>query len=95
MIKSITDKKIQNALKNNDYSAFNVKNQKKLELVMNILDSATTLKDCDFHGGRLHPHLSSKNKKHKVYSLDVGGKDRILFKFIDGHVYDVTFADPH
>ena len=95
MIKSISTKKLKHAVESNDYSAFPVKNQKKIELVINTLESAVHLNDCKLYGARFHVHKSSKDKNEKLYSLDVGAKERILFNFISGHAENLTYTDPH
>ena len=57
------------------------------------LDAATSL---DAFGKlrsvRLH---KLKGSLHDFWSIDVNGPWRILFKFNDGHAFEVHIADPH
>lgn len=95
MIKNFSNKDLEKAYKHGDYSSFPTSQQKAIQLVLQALDTARVFQDCDLPGKRLHSHKSTKKQKHKVWSLDVGKKDRIFFKFKDGEVFDVNYGDPH
>lgn len=95
MIKNFKCKKLKKAANTDNYSKFSEVNRTKVMLVLQTLHHATTLQECNLPGHRLHPYEVSKKQEHKTYSLDVGGKERITFMFIDGNAVDVDFIDPH
>jgi len=75
-----------------DYSKFPSSQAETIEIILNILDTATCIDDFDLPGKRLHTHT---NTDPKVWSLDVSGNYRILFEFDGTHVKNVSYEDPH
>jgi toxin HigB-1 len=55
------------------------------------INSAGDLRDLNSPGHRLHKHKGKEN----IYSIDVSGNYRILFRWYDGHAWDVNYEDPH
>lgn len=77
----------------NDASKLPAAQVKKIRMVLDIIDNLETLpQDLLFYKSlRPHPYTNQDN----VWSLDISGNWRILFKFADGDAYDVDFIDLH
>lgn len=58
---------------------------------LNALDSARSLHDLRVPQYRLHEWKGSPG----LWSIDVSGQWRILFRFKDGDAYDVDLQQPH
>lgn len=65
--------------------------------IMAAMKAGSTLSDVDFPGMRLHPWRGTGKGKKRIYSLDLNGNDRLLFKLDTdtGMFYEVTYEDPH
>lgn len=57
-----------------------------------FLHAAQTIDDMDKPGYRLHP---LKGKKEGLWAISVTGNWRIVFEFIDGDAYIVSYEDYH
>jgi len=57
-----------------------------------MLDEAVILDDLDLPGFRLH---SLKGTLKGSWSMTVNANWRIIFRLVDGHVYDVQLIDYH
>jgi len=57
-----------------------------------MLDEAVILDDLDLPGFRLH---SLKGTLKGSWSMTVNANWRIIFRLVDGHVYDVQLIDSH
>lgn len=66
---------------------------KKVRRILDAIDNLTNVpKDLEpFRLWRPHPYTNMDN----VWSLDVSGNYRILFKFENGEAYDLDYIDPH
>jgi len=64
----------------------------KLRRILSALDVATTPRDLDFPGFRLH-ELSGRLRGH--WSIWVNGNWRVTFRFIDSDVELVDYQDYH
>ncbi len=56
------------------------------------LHASVRVQNMDIPGFRLHHYIGDRKG---VWSVDISGNYRILFKFKDGHAYDVDISDPH
>ena len=63
----------------------------KLARILDRLDASITVSDMNLPGYRLHAWKGSSS----LWSVDVSGNWRIVFKFEDGHAYVVDYIDPH
>ena len=66
-----------------------------IEIVENILfglDEATTVQDLAIPRYRLHP---LKGYRKGYWAVTVKTNQRIMFRFEDGHAYDVELIDYH
>jgi toxin HigB-1 len=57
-----------------------------------LLDAATKPEDMNFPGSGLHKLSGELNE---FWSVKVNGNYRIIFRFENGHVYDVEYLDYH
>lgn len=93
MIQTIKSKALKTAINKGSYSGLNPNHHVKLKALITALESARGLCDLqDIPGGNLHCY-----KEKGLWSLDVSGNYRLLFKFDvkNGDVYDLYYYDPH
>lgn len=64
----------------------------KIGLILGLLDGAARPEDMDFPGSGMHK-LSGEYKD--FWSVKVNANYRIIFRFEDGHAYDVDYLDYH
>ena len=64
----------------------------KVERVLDLLDVASEPQAINLPGFRLHP---LKGDLQDFWSISVSGNWRIVFRFVDGHVFDVDLIDYH
>ena len=91
MIKSFKHKGLKKFFYKGDISGINPNHSKKIRFILRRLNNAVIINDLDVSGYRLHPYTNMQD----VWSIDISGNQRILFKFSDGHVYVVDYLDPH
>jgi len=92
MIKSFKHRGLEKFFKRGVTKSLQPNHVKKINLILGILNAATTIKDCDFPGSDLH---SINPKKDKIWSIHVNGNWCITFKFEEGDVYIVDYLDYH
>lgn len=92
MIISFKHKGLERFFKTGSTSGIQVKHQKKLSLILHILNEAESIDDLDITGYRLHP-LVGNLCDH--WSIKVDGNWRITFKFKDGDAEIVNYQDYH
>jgi proteic killer suppression protein len=93
VINTIKSKALKKAINKDQYQLLNPNHHAKIKMLTTALHSATCLKDLqDIPGGNLHCY-----KEKDIWSLDVSGNYRLLFKFneANGEVNDLTYYDPH
>ena len=78
---------------NDDPSKLPHTHVRKIRMLLQIIDSLNNVPQdlSELKAFGPHPHKGVEN----VWSLDVSGNYRLLFKFVDGHAYDIDYADPH
>jgi toxin HigB-1 len=91
MIKSFKHKGLERFFTGGDRSGINSNQIGKLKMILQLLDEAEIIQDMNFPGSRLHPHKGIKD----IWSVDVSGNYRIIFKFINGNAYIIDYSDPH
>ena len=65
---------------------------RKLRRILAVLDRSSAPRDMDLPGFRLHPLKGRLGGHHAV---SVSGNWRVTFRFEDGDVVDVDYADYH
>ena len=92
MIQSIRHKGLRVCFEKGDSSKIRQAHRKRLKMILTILHGATELKDLSFPGSSLHP---LKGELKEYWSISVSGNWRLIFKFMDGDVYDLDYVDYH
>ena len=64
----------------------------RLEIALADLDAASKPSDLDLPGYRLHP---LKGDRKGFWSISISGNWRVVFRLIEGDVYDVDLVDYH
>ncbi len=65
---------------------------KKIELILDLLNSALDVKDMSFPGSDFHP---LKGNLKGFYSVHINGNWTIIFRFENGEASDVDLIDYH
>ena len=92
MIKTINSKPLRLFHQKNDGSKLPASQLGKISLILALLDGADKPEDMNFPGSGLHK-LSGDYKD--FWSVKVNANYRIIFRFDDGHAYDVDYLDYH
>lgn len=84
-------------LNNGDVSKVHPDHVEVIEDILATMRVSSALQDVALPGMRLHPWNGGGKKKDKVWSLDVNGNFRLLFKHDKetGLFYDLDYDDPH
>lgn len=85
-------KGLKRFFENNDKSGIQPAHAKRIGLILDLLDSATSALEMDFPGSNFHP---LKGNYKNFYSVHVNGNWAIIFKFDNGEAYDVDLIDYH
>ena len=92
MIESFKNKSLQLYFEKGDSSKINQGHQKKVKLILTLLQAAVDIKDLNFPGSDLHV---LKGPRKGFWSIKVSGNWRIIFRFENGDVHDVDYLDYH
>jgi proteic killer suppression protein len=92
MIKSFKSKALELYAKKGITKKLNQNHIKNIRLILNALDTSTCESDFNLPGKNLH---AFKERKPKVWSLDVSGNWRITFEFDGKDVQNVDYLDTH
>ena len=92
MIQSIRHKGLRIFFEKGDSSKIQQAHRKRLKMILTILHGATELNDLSFPGSNLHP---LKGELKEYWAISVSGNWRLVFKFIDGDVYELDYVDYH
>ena len=92
MIKGFVHKGLENFFYDGIKKGLQAKHLGKIELILDLLDAATDIKDMKFSGSNLH---LLQPKKDSIWSVKVSGNWRITFRFEDGDAYVVDYRDYH
>ena len=92
MILSFKHKGLEKFFKNGRKSGIQAKHAKRIQLILGLLNAATSPNDMDLPGLLLHP-LSGK--RTDTWSVRVSGNWRITFRFSDKNSEIVNYEDYH
>lgn len=92
MIKSFRHKGLKRFYETGSTTGIQSAHRKRLRLQLAALDTATTIKDMDIPGFRLH---RLKGSRKGAWSIWVSGNWRVTFDFEDGNAYIVNYEDYH
>ena len=66
--------------------------EKRLRGILAFLEAAVTIADMDVPGLNLH---SLKGDRQDDWAVKVDGNYRVIFRFVNGHAYDIDVVDYH
>ena len=92
MIRSFKHKGLQRFFTESSSKGIRGDHIKRIRILLAQLDSAESLKALDLPGIRLHP---LKGAYQGFYSLTINGNWRLVFRFVDGDVFEVDYLDYH
>ncbi len=92
MIRSFRHKGIQRLFVGGERRGVRPDLIEKIENILAVLSRARVLEDMKLPGFRLHP---LKGSLKGFWSVTVRANWRIIFRFQDGHVWDVDLIDYH
>ena len=92
MIRSFRHRGLKRLYERDDPSRVAANLANRIALALADLDDASSPRDIDMPGYRLHP---LKGYMKGLWSISVSGNWRITFRFEDGDVYDVDLVDYH
>lgn len=92
MIQGFKHKGLKRFYQNDDPSLIGADIRRVVEDILTLLNEAQTVDDLDLPGYRLHP---LKGQLKGFWSMTVRANWRIIFRFEDGHTYDVQLIDYH
>lgn len=92
MIKSFRHKGLADFFATGKSKKVQAKHQKRLRLILSLLNAATQPGQMAAPGLRYHPLVGPMKGLHAV---DVDGNTRVVFKFEDGHATEVDYGDYH
>lgn len=95
MIRSFSHKGLERFFDSGDVSGIQPSHAPKLGRILDRLDAAQKPQDMNLPGFRLHPHKGTSKGKSKLWSVDVNGNWRVVFKFTPEGVICVDYCDPH
>jgi proteic killer suppression protein len=92
VIKSFRHKGLKRFYETGSAAGIQSAHKQRLRLQLAALDTATTIKDMDIPGFRLH---RLKGDRKGAWSIWVSGNWRVTFDFEDGNAYIVNYEDYH
>ena len=92
MIRSLQHKGLRRLYEDDDARGVIGQHTRKLRDILARLDAATESADLDVPGFRLHP---LKGELKSFWAITVRANWRVVFRFVDGDVFDVDYIDYH
>jgi toxin HigB-1 len=92
MIKSFAHKGLNRLYEMDDHRGVRADHADKLRRMLARLDAAMTVSDMDLPGYRLH---ALKGSYAGFHAVAVNGNWRVIFRFAEGHAFDVEYLDYH
>ena len=92
MIRSLQHKGLKRLYEDDDARGVIGQHTQKLRDILARLDAATESADLDVPGFRLHP---LKGELKGFWAVTVRANWRVVFRFVDGDVFDVDYIDYH
>jgi len=92
MIKSFKNKELEKFFNIGKGKVPPAAHQRKVSLILDLLDAAVEIGDMNFPGSGLH---KLEPKKAEKWAVKVSGNWRIAFVFINGEVYEIDYVDYH
>jgi proteic killer suppression protein len=92
MIKSFRHKGLKRLYEDDDPRGVMAEHLIKLRNILARLDAATSVEDMNLPGFNLH---ALKGELRGVMAVTVRANWRVIFRFVDGHAFEVDYVDYH
>ena len=92
MIRSFRHKGLRRLYEEDDHRGVRAEHREKLRDILARLDAASTHRDMDLPGFRLHP---LKGEWQGFWAVTVRANWRVLFRFVEGEAMDLDYVDYH
>lgn len=92
MIKSFRHRGLELLFHTGNARKVQAKHAARLRLILTMLNAATHARQMDSPGLRLHP---LKGKPEGRWAVNVDENYRVIFRFKEGHAYEVEYGDYH
>ncbi len=93
MIKSFSNKKLEDFYYDGKTKGINQDHLKKLTMILEILEHANDVeKDMNYPGSKLH---KLEPKKENRWAVNVSSNWRLTFVFENGNAFEVDYCDYH
>jgi len=92
MIQKFKHKGLKQLFEKGSPAGVNPQHEKRLRIILALLETAETIEDMDLPGLNLH---ELKGKRKGTWSLYVSGNWRVTFRLERGDALDVNYEDYH
>ncbi len=92
MIKTIRHRGLKRLIERGDASRINPQQLERVRRILTLLQGAEQVEDMNLPGFVLHPLTG---ELRGFWSVRVSGNWRLIFRFEDGHAFDVDLVDYH
>lgn len=92
MIKTFRHKGLAEFFETGNARRVQAKHAKRLRMILSMLNAASHARQMDAPGLRLHP---LKGKPEGRWAVDVDENYRVIFRFAEGHAFEVDYGDYH
>ncbi len=92
MIKSFRHKGLKRLYEDDDSRGVVAEHLSKLRNILARLDAANSMEDMNLPGFSLHP---LKGRLRGFMAVKVRANWRVIFRFAEGHAFDVDYLDYH
>jgi proteic killer suppression protein len=92
MIKSFRHKGLKRLYEDDDPRGVMAEHLKKLRNILARLDAANSAEDMNLPGFNLH---SLKGRLRGFMAVTVRANWRVIFRFVEGHAFEVDYLDYH
>jgi proteic killer suppression protein len=92
MIRSFRHKGLKRLYEEDDSRGVTAEHLIKLHNILARLDAAVSVEDMNLPGFNLHP---LKGQSRGFMAVTVRANWRVIFRFVEGHAYDVDYVDYH
>ena len=92
MIRTVRHRGLKRLIERGDASKINPQQVDRVRRILTLLQSAEQIEDVSLPGLLLHPLTG---RLSGFWSVRVSGNWRMIFRFEDGHAFDVDLVDYH
>lgn len=92
MIKTVRHRGLKRLIERGDPSKINPQQVERVRRILTRLQGAVQIEDMNLPGFVLHPLTG---ELRGFWSVRVSGNWRLIFRFEDGHAFDVDLVDYH